>query len=218
MSDIYKKTVLCFGDSNTYGFNPENHGRYDEEMRWTGRLQRLLGEEYKVVEEGCNGRTTVFADPADPWKMGKPYLKPCLNTHKPVSIVIMMLGTNDLKKCYNASAEDIASGVEELINEIYEFADSKQLFRPKVIVVSPPLLGENADTVQTPSNFDKSAVERSGQLAALYRSLADRYGCLYYDAAVRSKVSETDQVHLSAEGHRNLAEGLYEVVKQCDCQ
>lgn len=84
------RTVLCFGDSNTYGYNPVNGERLSKNVRWTGRLQILLGDEYVVVEEGCNGRTTVFKEPVDVWKSGLEYLKPCLNSHKPVDIVVMM--------------------------------------------------------------------------------------------------------------------------------
>ena len=84
-------TILCYGDSNTYGYNPVNGLRYPKDVRWTGVLQKLLGEQYAVIEEGCNGRTTVFEDIAEPWKAGLGYLKPCLNTHKPIDFVIRML-------------------------------------------------------------------------------------------------------------------------------
>ena len=97
------KTILCYGDSNTYGYNPSNGFRYPENVRWTGRLQSALGEGYKIIEEGCNGRTTIFDDPLEGWKNGLGYLRPCLNSHKPVDIVIMMLGSNDLKETFHAS-------------------------------------------------------------------------------------------------------------------
>ena len=86
-------TILCYGDSNTYGYNPVNGLRYPKDVRWTGVLQKMLGEEYEVIEEGCNGRTTVFEDTKEPWKAGLGYLRPCLNTHKPIDFVIMMLGS-----------------------------------------------------------------------------------------------------------------------------
>ena len=81
------KTILCYGDSNTYGYNPVTGGRWPEDIRWTGRLQQLLGDEYKVIEEGCNGRTTMYKAPGEGWKSGLEYLKPCLNSHKPVDAV-----------------------------------------------------------------------------------------------------------------------------------
>ena len=103
-------TILCYGDSNTYGYNPVNGLRYPKDVRWTGVLQKMLGEEYEVIEEGCNGRTTVFEDAKEPWKAGLGYLRPCLNTHKPIDFVIMMLGSNDLKRMFHASAQEIADG------------------------------------------------------------------------------------------------------------
>ena len=109
-------TILCYGDSNTYGYNPVNGLRYPKDVRWTGVLQKLLGEQYAVIEEGCNGRTTVFEDIAEPWKAGLGYLKPCLNTHKPIDFVIMMLGSNDLKRMFHASAKEIADGAEQLVS------------------------------------------------------------------------------------------------------
>ena len=103
-----KKTILCYGDSNTWGYNPVNGLRYPEDVRWTGRLQKLLGPSYRVIEEGCNGRTTVYADPEEGWKCGLTYLCPCLNSHKPIDVVILMLGSNDLKRIFHASAQEIA--------------------------------------------------------------------------------------------------------------
>ena len=141
------KTILCYGDSNTYGYRPDNGMRYDEEIRWTGRLASILGrEEYRVIEEGCNGRTTVFDDPEDPWKNGLPYLKPCLNTHKPIDIVILMLGSNDLKSCFKLSAEEIADGAGKLVETIQGFTADKQGFVPGIVLVSPPEIGEGITT------------------------------------------------------------------------
>ena len=107
-----QKAVLCYGDSNTYGYNPSDGLRYPRDVRWTGRLQMLLGDGYRVIEEGCNGRTSVFEDPIEGWKCGLDYLKPCLNSHKPVDLVILMLGSNDLKDVFHASAE-VAEGITE---------------------------------------------------------------------------------------------------------
>ncbi len=136
------KSILCYGDSNTYGYNPENGLRYPEDVRWTGRLQMLLGPEYKVIEEGCNSRTTTRDDPVDAWKNGLPYLRPCLNSHKPIDVVILMLGSNDLKKNFHLTAEEIAAGAGELVDVIREFTSEKQGFIPKIILISPPLIGE----------------------------------------------------------------------------
>lgn len=202
------KTVLCFGDSNTYGFNPENGLRYPREVRWTGRLQNLLGEDFVVVEEGCNGRTTVFEDPSEGWKKGIDYLRPCLNTHKPVDIVILMLGTNDLKELFAANAEDAAKGVEELVNITQSFTLEKQGFAPEVILVSPPEIGEGVCVSAFSSSFGMRAVQESRKLARYYKEVAERKGCLFLNAAQHIRPSMADYVHLGPEGHRVLAEVL----------
>lgn len=108
------KTVLCYGDSNTYGYNPVNGLRYPQDVRWPGKLQSLLGNGYQIIEEGCNGRTTVFDDPLEGWKNGLDYLRPCLNSHKPVDIVILMLGSNDLKKRSMQVQSRLPRGLERL--------------------------------------------------------------------------------------------------------
>ena len=134
-------TILCYGDSNTYGYNPVNGLRYPKDVRWTGVLQKLLGEQYAVIEEGCNGRTTVFEDIAEPWKAGLGYLKPCLNTHKPIDFVIMMLGSNDLKRMFHATAKEIADGAEQLVSIIKEFTKEKRKknFLKHLVVKIKPL-------------------------------------------------------------------------------
>ena len=151
------KTVLCYGDSNTYGFDPRNGLRYPSDIRWTGRLQQLLGQDFIVIEEGCNGRTTAFDDPTEPWKNGLPYLKPCLNTHKPIDIVILMLGTNDLKNCFNVSVKEIAEGAGKLVDVIKEFTADKQGFIPKIILVSPPEIGEGIKSSPFSEKYDEAA-------------------------------------------------------------
>ncbi len=199
------KTVLCFGDSNTYGYNPENGKRYPEGIRWTSRLQQLLGEEYRIIEEGCNGRTTVFEDPKEGWKKGLPYLRPCLNSHKPVDIVILMLGSNDLKKYFHASVEQIAAGARELVMDIRDFTKEKQGYIPRIILVSPTEIGEGIPTSPFYGHFDEESVLQSREFPVYYRQVAEECGCEFFDAAKYVKPSETDSLHWTAEGHATMA-------------
>ena len=207
------KTVLCFGDSNTYGYNPENGLRYPSNVRWTGRLQAILGDEYRVIEEGCNGRTTVFEDPIEGWKAGLGYLRPCLNSHKPVDIVIMMLGSNDLKEYFHASAAEIAEGAATLVRNIIDFTDEKQGFIPKIILVSPPEIGEGIESSPFFGSFSLNAIERSREFPVEYLKVAEKYGCIFFDAASVIKPSEIDSLHLSAEAHGIFAEEIAKTVK-----
>lgn len=212
---ISRKTVLCYGDSNTYGYNPLNGLRYPEDIRWTGRLSKILGDNYRVVEEGCNGRTTVHDDPADGWKNGLDYLRPCLNSHKPVDIVILMLGSNDLKQTFCLSAKDIAAGAETLAEVIQDFTLEKQGFVPSIILVSPPEIGSGITNSDFNFAFSADAVEKSKELTIYYRQAAERRGCIFFDAARFIRPSDADSLHLMPEAHAVLAERLSEVVRSC---
>ena len=205
-------TVLCYGDSNTYGYNPVNGLRYPKDVRWPGVLQKLLGDGYAVIEEGCNGRTTVFEDIEEPWKAGVGYLRPCLNTHKPIDFVIMMLGSNDLKKMFHASAQEIADGAEVLVKIIKQFTKEKQGFVPKVILVSPPEIGKDIATSEFARSFDEDAIIRSKKLPILYEKIAKKYECIFFDAAKVVEASEVDSLHLMPEAHKELAEAFYNCI------
>ena len=208
------KTVLCYGDSNTYGYDPRTGLRYPPDVRWTCRLAALLGPAYHVIEEGCNGRTTVFDDPVEGWKYGLGYLKPCLNSHKPVDIVVMMLGSNDLKETFHASPAQIAEGAGVLVETIQTFTKEKQGFDPKIVLVCPPEIGEEISDSPFYGSFYENAIERSRQLPALYKSVADRYGCIFVNAAAHIRPSKEDSLHLDPQAHAKLAEVLAEVILQ----
>ena len=208
------KTVLCYGDSNTFGYIPETGMRYPRDIRYPGRLKKLLGDEYDVIEEGCNGRTTIHDDPVDGWKNGLDYLKPCLNSHKPVDIVILMLGSNDLKATFHLTAKDIADGVSVLVEVIRSFTEEKQGYVPKIILVSPPELGRNIRSSPFYGAFYEEAVEESKNFPEYYREVAEKYGCIFYNAAEDIYPSEVDSLHLTEEGHKVLSERLYEIINQ----
>ena len=203
------KTVLCYGDSNTYGFDPRTGLRYPEGVRWPSVLAGLLGPDYRVIEEGCNGRTTVFDDPLEGWKNGLDYLKPCLNSHKPVDIVILMLGSNDLKETFHATAEQIADGAGVLVRTIRVFTEEKQGFIPEIILVSPPEIGEGIRHSAFYGAFLENAIERSKQFPEAYRQIAEANHCVFFDAASCVRPSAFDSLHLDPDAHRILAERLY---------
>ena len=115
------KEILCFGDSNTHGYMPGLGTRYPIEQRWSGLLGKLLGDGYHVVEEGMDGRTTAFEDDLQPWRSALGYIGPCVKTHAPLDLIIIMLGTNDSKTRYGVSAEEIGFGMQELIQRIETF-------------------------------------------------------------------------------------------------
>ena len=210
------KTVLCYGDSNTYGYVPKTGMRYPKNVRYPGRLQLLLGDDYTVIEEGCNGRTTIHDDPIDGWKNGLDYLKPCLNSHKPVDIVIMMLGSNDLKDTFQLTAEKIADGAGVLVDVIKSFTAEKQGFVPIIILVSPPKIGKGIRQSPFYGAFFESAISESGKFSEYYKKIADEKGCIFFDAAKYAYPSECDSLHLTSEGHRILAEELCKLIKSIE--
>ena len=130
-------TVLCYGDSNTYGYDPVTHGRYPYEKRWTTLLGEMLGSRYEVISEGLNGRTTAYDRPGAAWKNGMSSFTACLGTHKPVDYVIIMLGTNDCDVELGLSAEDIADGMESLVRTVEEETPALQGYVPEIIIAAP---------------------------------------------------------------------------------
>ena len=205
-------TVLCYGDSNTYGFVPETGMRYPKNVRYPGRLQELLGDGYHVIEEGCNGRTTIHDDPIDGWKNGLDYLRPCLNSHKPIDIVTLMLGSNDLKERFHLTAKEISDGVSVLLDVITSFTLEKQGFVPRIVLISPPRIGQGIKSSPFYGAFDENAIERSKEFPVFYKAVAEKYGCIFLDAAEYVEPSAFDSLHLTAEGHEILAQKLYDCI------
>ena len=208
------RTILCYGDSNTFGYCPETGLRYPKNIRWPGRLQLLLGDEYDVIEEGCNGRTTIYSDPVESWKNGLDYLKPCLNSHKPIDIVILMLGSNDLKAMYGVTAEESAQGAGVLVDVIQSFTMLKQGYVPEIILVSPPELGANIKTSPFSGSFNEEAVNESRRFPEYFRRVADEKKCIFFNAAEFICPSPIDSLHLAPQSHIKLAEELSKVIKE----
>lgn len=204
------KNVLCFGDSNTFGASSLQGDRYGRYERWTGLLQQMLGEDYYVIEGGLNGRTTVFDDPFDHTRNGLTSLPYVLNTHKPLDLIIIMLGTNDVKSHYSVTPKLIARGMEKLVTTIrgYEYG-ADCACNPEILIVSPILVGDVARCPYVA--FDEAARERSIGLAPVYEALAQLHNCHFFNAASVAECGE-DQLHMAPEGHLALATALKEEV------
>ncbi len=143
------KTILCYGDSNTWGSDPETGDRFPEDTRWPGVVRRTLGDGYHVIEEGLPGRTTVREDPIEgEHKNGRAYLRPCLESHRPIDLVTLMLGTNDLKQRFGSSASDIAQGAASLAEMALRSGCGPGGGAPAVLLVAPPPVGRLTDMGQ----------------------------------------------------------------------
>ncbi len=205
------KTILCYGDSNTHGFNARTQDRFSIDERWTGVLAAELGTSYRVIEEGLNGRTTVWDDPVEGRMSGKDYLVPCLASHHPIDLVVLMLGTNDLKKRFSVSVYDIAYSVGMLVNIIQMSGAGPNYSAPQVLLISPPVVGRLSAYVEM---FGDGVQARSKQFAKHYRLIADQYRCHFLDAAQVVVSSDVDGVHFDADQHHNLGVAVAARVKE----
>ena len=201
--------VLCFGDSNTYGTpgdDPE-YVRLTADRRWTGRLQRLLGDGYDVVEEGLNGRTTDLDYVDRPGCNGRTYWAPCLQTHHPLDVVVVMLGVNDLKSCFDRTPQAIAAALHGYVGDIADNVADRGGRVPTTVLVSPIWIDDVAPWFAevTGGSFDRTGVARSRDLAGEISRVAQELGVRYADAAQVARAGN-DGLHLTLDSHAPLAE------------
>ena len=198
------KSILCYGDSNTWGYDPQTRSRFPHDVRWTGVLASSLGTGYRVVEEGLNGRTTRWDDPIEAGRNGLTFLQPCLESHLPLDLVIVMLGTNDLKQRFGLSASDIAQSAASLAKAASRYAQTSAGDPAQILLVAPP-------AVTTLTEFDQmfaGAQERSRQFSHYYRLAATWNRLPFFDAGSVVVSSERDGIHFEAAEHRKLGEAL----------
>ncbi|MGI6176713.1 MAG: SGNH/GDSL hydrolase family protein [Christensenellales bacterium] len=206
--------ILCYGDSNTWGHDPGTWQRL--ETRWTQVLTGELGLQAAVLEEGLNGRTTVWDDPIEGDKNGKKQLVCCLDSQRPLDLIILMLGTNDLKMRFNLSAWEIALGAGCLVQLAKDHFVRSQLPVPRILLVSPVWIHPDIihSSLFCPMFGGLHAHERSKEFAQHYAAIADEYGCDFFDAASVAAASPIDGVHLDAAEHEKLGKALACKVRQ----
>lgn len=202
------KTVVCFGDSNTWGYDPVTHGRFPADQRWTGVLQATLGDGYRVIEEGLNGRTTTVDDPIYPHRNALHYLPPCLESHAPLDLVTIMLGTNDLKRRFNRSASDIAESAGILADLARRALVGPDGLPPRVLLIAPPPVTRLTELAE----MFEGAEEKSARFGSFYARRAERYGVAYLDAGTVVRCSDIDGIHLDAAEHATLGCAIADIV------
>ena len=207
---LLEKNIMCYGDSNTYGESPEGKGRYPRHERWTGILQERLGPGYHIIEEGLNGRTSVWEDPVEGDKCGLRQLPSILASHTPLDLLIIMLGTNDLKHRFSATASDIALAMERMVKTAQSI-DNYTSDKPfQILLVSPAEV--------CPQTFLGEVFgDRSGttkEFPALYEAAARRCGVWFLDMAQYASPSPLDGLHFDRENHKKVAAAIEAKIRQ----
>lgn len=212
------KVVLCYGDSNTHGTKPDRSGRFDVSDRWPGILQKNLGDEFYIIEEGLGGRTTDLEhyNPNKPSRNGLVYFKACIDSHMPLDVVIVMLGTNDLKTVYNRSAKDVADALKQYPDYVKSYCTERNVKQPKVVLVSPAYMDEKAskfvESMPRPGIYDEVSAQKSRQFSDPIKKVAEETGCTFFDAATVTKTGD-DGCHLDEESHHKLADSFTELLR-----
>lgn len=208
------KTILAFGDSLTFGANPITGGpRLRYEDRWPTALERALDGKARVIPEGLGGRTTVHDDgwaAAD--RNGARLLPTLLELHSPLDLVIIMLGTNDLKPFHGRTAQEAANGMRRLVQITRGHFQKPGDVAPRIILVAPPHL-RDTDHPEMMLHFGDAAVAQSKLFARWYKLRADEYGTGFFDASTVAEADPADGVHLDAANTRAIGEGLAPLVK-----
>ncbi len=204
------KSVVCFGDSNTWAYIPGSNGRrYPFDKRWTSVLGKELGSGYNVIPEGLNGRTTVFDDPLNGNKSGLAHLGIILTSHYPIDLLIIMLGTNDLKDRFNIQASGIARGLGLLIEYASKSNAGIDGNPPDILLVCPPPILEAP--VYREEFLD--GVGKSSGLKKEYKKLSENYKIPICFADDYLSSSPVDGIHWTEEGHKNFGTGIAQIVR-----
>lgn len=212
-----KRSILCFGDSLTWGWIPVSESaptyRYPFEQRWTGAMSARLGDGYQIIEEGLSARTTSVDDPNDLRLNGSAYLPSALASHLPLDLVILLLGTNDTKSYFHRTPYEIANGMSKLVGQVLTSAGGvgTPYPAPKVLVVAPPPLAPMPDPWF--KGMFAGGYEKSKELAKLYSALAAFAKVDFLDAGQFVRTDGVDGIHFSAETNTKLGDAIAEKVQ-----
>jgi lysophospholipase L1-like esterase len=208
------RTVLCYGDSNTWGraVVPRPDDRYAPDERWPGIVRSALGPDWLVIEEGMPGRTTLRDDPIEgPERNGRTYLLPCVLSHKPLDVVVIMLGTNDLKARFHASAWEIGESVGALVKIVQKAGVGRNEGVPEIIMVAPPPILKH---LPNHSDILAGGYEKSLELSKRYQVVAEREGVGFFNAGSVIESSKFDGFHFEPEAHEKLGRSIAEEIRK----
>ena len=208
-----KTRIVCYGDSNTWGYHAAAGKRYDDDERWTQRLGALLGEGYMVVEEGISGRTTVFDDPLFPALNGYHHFPAIAGAHCPMDLLVLMLGTNDCKERFSANAQNITDGLKRLVlaaKQMDIWYDTS-----RILVVAPIVIDTRVyDVPRIGQEMGARCAEKSKDLPPLMKKMAEENGCYYLDCNNYVHPGEADWMHFSADSNEPFAHAMAEKIRE----
>ena len=219
-----KKQILCYGDSNTFGTigrwaaSDEPSERFDENTRWTCVLQKELGDNYHVIEEGLGGRTTIYPPKNESWKNGESYLTPCLLSHRPLDLVIIMLGTNDLHAIKDLTKDTLDKGIRRLVDIAQNLPKAGRGWKsPKILLIAPievqPSAG-NGRTELYPKFRSEIGRELSLAFPSVYEKVANDTGCCFMNAQLYAKPDPSDGIHMDGDSHIRLGNAVANFIKK----
>lgn len=209
-----KKRVLCYGDSNTWGYNGLTRARFDDGIRWTNRLQTKLGDSYVIIEEGLNGRTSVWYDPVENIMSGLDYLWPCMKSHNPLDLVVINLGVNDCKPLFAANPWSIATGVQRLVDMAMQSPFGRDGSAPEVLLIAPFPIGNELLACERMLNiYGAEGLNKSRALAPFYAAAARESGCRFADAADWA-FTGPDGIHMAEECLDGFADRMLLEIKK----
>ena len=195
------KKIICYGDSNTFGYNPKDSSRFDKNTRWTSVLQNNLGFKYDVINEGMCDRTGFVNNPKGFLYSAPKHFPDFIAKSDNIDLLILWIGTNDLRFQYDISFSTIENGLENLI----KLAETKA---EKIIIISPVILSEKIVEGAFNYQFDKTSIVKSNEVGILYQNLARIYNCIYFDVNKFVKPSDIDGLHYDEHSHKIIAENL----------
>ena len=198
------KQILCYGDSNTWGYQGSVLNRFSPDVRWTGRLAKMTEGKWKVIEEGLCGRTIAMEDDIQPYRNGLRLIEPCLMSHHPLDCILIMLGTNDTKCRYHLSPGEIGLSMEQMLKKVQSFLRWYKS-ESKVLLISPASLRE---TEFDDCELDRTSIEKSGMLSEIFSEIALHYHVEFMDADQCVSSFQNDGCHFSEDGHRQFAEAV----------
>lgn len=212
-----KKRIVCFGDSNTWGYNSMDKTRFSDNIRWTKILEKNLSKtmDVEVIEEGLNGMTSVLNDPLKNGLNAMDYIYPCVLTNSPINLLVIMLGTNDSQQRYSMTSYDIASGIINLANKARQSLNElieRDKIKTDILIIAPPRIPSQYKDVESVNSFGEEADKKTGDLPKILELLSKENSFYFLNADKNVKVGKIDYVHLDEKGHRYMSKIVTEKI------